>query len=264
WKLPIPAETVEVHDVSRVQNLFVGYEPADTHDYLWTSAHGGTEYTLLSGNGNELVAVNIRLKYHVGDLMAYRTRYNDPEALLSSRAYTVLMERTMSSNLDTVLSVNRETLANEILSDLNRYSREMQIGIVVGEVIIESIHPPMEVATVYQNVVNAAIQKSTLLSQAQAYADETANKAKERKATDVSAALAAQISRVAQARSAARTFSASCEAYLQSPDSYALRRLTAAYENIIKGSKLYVFSPKMEKEMERFLLQNGQAVTVVE
>lgn len=264
WKLPVPVETVEIHDVRRVQNLFIGYEPAHNNNYLWTSQHGGTEYTLLSGNGNELVAVNIRLNYHIGDLPAYRTRYNDPAALLSARAYAVLMERTMSSNLDTVLNVNRETLANEILNELNRYSEERQIGLVVGEVIIENIHPPVEVASVYQNVVNAAIQKSTLLSQARAYADERINQAQEQKASDVNAALAVQISRVAQAQSAAQTFLASCEAYLQSPESYTLRKLTNAYENITRGAKLYVFSPKMKMEMERFLLQNGQTVTIVE
>ena len=57
--LPYPFDKVELYDTERVSELVVGYETPEKSDLLWTESHGGTEYKLLLGNGNELVSVNL-------------------------------------------------------------------------------------------------------------------------------------------------------------------------------------------------------------
>jgi len=245
--------------VARMKSMHVGYTPAEEAvDYLWTSEHGGEEYTLLLGNGNELVAVNMRLNYVIDDLMDYRTHFENPESMLSSRAYAVMMERTIVSDLDTVLSVDRSSLADAVKDELNDFCVEMQLGLAVKNVIIENIHPPVELAEVYQNVINASIQKTTLASAAQAYASETVGAAQRQQTTDVAAAEKKRTERLAVAGSEAEVFAASCEEYAASADSYTLYKITNAYQQLIPGARMYVFSPGTKDKMDRFLLRNGQ------
>lgn len=262
-KFPAPIDKVEIVDVARMRNMYVGYTPAESDNYLWTSEHGGEEYTLLLGNGNELVAVNMRLNYTVDDLMDFRTRYSDPEAMLSSRAYAVMMEHTVNSDLNTVLSVDRGDLSNDVRDALNAYSAEQHLGIHVAEVIIENIHPPVEVAETYQNVVNAAIKQATLTAAADSYAAQTLSAAEQNQTAAVAAAVKDQTEKLAKASSESLVFTAACEAYRQSPDSYALWKLTKAYQQLIAGARLYVFSPETKDEMNRFLLMNGQNTVLV-
>ena len=65
FKLPWPIEKAEIYEVQRVQNMTIGYESNDTMDNMWTESHSVEEYKLLTGNGNELVSVNIKLIYKI-------------------------------------------------------------------------------------------------------------------------------------------------------------------------------------------------------
>ncbi len=264
FKLPWPMDVAEIENVARMRSMYVGYAPSESeNNYLWTSEHGGEEYTLLLGDGNELVAVNMRLNYSVDDLMDYRTRYSDPEAMLNSRAYAVMMEHTVNSDLNTVLSVDRGDLSNDVRAALNAYSKEQRLGLQVAEVIIESIHPPVEVAKTYQNVVNAGIKQATLTAAAESYAAQTLSAAQQNQTVIVAAAVKDQTEKLAKASSESLVFTAACEAYRQSPASYTLWKLTKAYQQLISGARLYVFSPKTKNEMNRFLLMNGQNTVLI-
>ena len=172
FKLPWPIEKAEIYEVERVQNMTIGYESNDTMDNMWTESHSVEEYKLLTGNGNELVSVNIKLIYKIDDLYTYLTKSANSEAILSSKAYEFMMNTTNSTDLDTILSVDRTGLSKELLSALNEFTKEYKVGISVEEVIIESIHPPVELSSVYQSVVSADVNKTTTITNAQAAAEK--------------------------------------------------------------------------------------------
>ncbi|MBQ6935736.1 MAG: hypothetical protein IJN49_04220, partial [Clostridia bacterium] len=170
FKLPWPIEKAEIYEVKRVQNMTIGYESNDTLDNMWTESHSVEEYKLLTGNGNELVSVNIKLVYKIDDLYTYLTKSASPESLLSSKAYEFMMNKTNSTNLDTILSVDRIGLSKELLKALNGYTKENAVGLKVEEVIVESIHPPVELSDVYQSVVSADVKKTTAITNAESEA----------------------------------------------------------------------------------------------
>ncbi|MDR1622295.1 MAG: hypothetical protein LBS00_07975 [Synergistaceae bacterium] len=122
FKLPWPVDRVDIYDVSRVRNMQIGYIPSSSRDYLWNSAHGGKEYTLLSGGGNEMIAVNLQVSYRIRNLYDYATRYANPENLLSSKVYEMMMQKTMSSDLNTMLSVDRKELSEALTEELSQYA----------------------------------------------------------------------------------------------------------------------------------------------
>ena len=250
FKLPWPIDRVDIHDVSRVKNMQIGYIPSASRDYLWNSTHGGEEYALLLGNGSEMIAVNMRVSYRIFDLHGYVTRHADPEGLLSSKVYEMMMQKTMSSDLNTMLSVDSKGMSEELTEELSEYASIL--GLYVNEVTIESIHPPIDLAYVYHCVVGASIQKETLIAQAEADAEKTQNGALQKKEQAILAAAARQTERISLAQRDMEVYENAFLACEVSPECYKLRKTTDTHQRIIQERRLYVFSHNAAKNAHRY------------
>lgn len=262
FKLPWPIEKAEIYEVERVQNMTIGYESNDTMDNMWTESHSVEEYKLLTGNGNELVSVNIKLIYKIDDLYTYLTKSANPEAILSSKAYEFMMNKTNSTDLDTILSVDRTGLSKELLSALNEFTKEYKVGISVEEVIIESIHPPVELSSVYQSVVSADVNKTTTITNAQAAAEKIILDAEKGAKTVVITAKENQAKKVSDATQEMTVYKAALEAYRQRPAAFRLSKYVDTYEKVIAGNKVYVFSPNVEADLSQYIINSsGKALS---
>lgn len=262
FKLPWPIEKAEIYEVERVQNMTIGYESNDTMDNMWTESHSVEEYKLLTGNGNELVSVNIKLIYKIDDLYTYLTKSANPEAILSSKAYEFMMNKTNSTDLDTILSVDRTGLSKELLSALNEFTKEYKVGISIEEVIIESIHPPVELSSVYQSVVSADVNKTTTITNAQAAAEKIILDAEKGAKTVVITAKENQAKKVSDATQEMTVYKAALEAYRQRPAAFKLSKYVDTYEKVIAGNKVYVFSPNVEADLSQYIINSsGKALS---
>jgi membrane protease subunit HflK len=264
FKLPWPIDRVDIYDVSRARNLQIGYAPSDSRDYLWISQHGGEEYSLLLDNGNELIAVNLRVSYTISDLLGYVTRYASPESLLSSKVYEMMMKKTMSSDLNTVLSVDRKRLSDELTADLSEYADELGMGVHVNEVMIANIHPAVDVAEVYQEVVSAAIRKETLIMTAAGDAERAINESLQQSSSAVSAAAARRAEKTALASKDMTVYEGEFFAYGLSPACYRFLKTTDKYQAAIKRGRVYVFAPgTLSEDPDRYLVTNGLSQILV-
>ncbi|MDR1629171.1 MAG: hypothetical protein LBS36_03025 [Oscillospiraceae bacterium] len=266
FKAPWPIDKAELFEVERVSAMTVGYEATDGKDYLWTQSHGGEEYTLLLGGGNELVAVNVKLMYVIDDLYAYVTRAADAESILNAKAYEIMMEKTISTNLDTFLSVDRSGLAESLKESLAVFCDESKIGLRVDEVVIESIHPPVDIADTYQAVVSAGVQKVTKITEAGASALEKTAGAQKEAQTAIIGAQAKQLEKVAGADYEMAVYRAALEAYRTSPGAFKLYKYLSTYEKIIGENKVYVFFPNASADLSDYIINrsDNQTVTVIE
>ncbi len=167
--LPWPLDRVEVYDTATVNGMTIGYVSEGDADNLWTEAHGTEEYRLLLGGGNELVSVNLRILYRIGDLRAYLTSTASPELLMSSAAYELVTLHTIELDLNTMLSTDREQFAAAFKEKLAARIAPYQTGIEITDIVLESIHPPVEVADVYQALISADIQAERILLNAKSY-----------------------------------------------------------------------------------------------
>lgn len=269
-KLPWPVEKAEIYEVDRVQNMTIGYESNDTMDNMWTESHSVEEYKLLTGNGNELVSVNIKLIYKIDDLYTYLTESSNPEAILSSKAYEFMMNKTNSTDLDTILSVDRTGLSKELLSALNEFTKEYKVGLSVEEVIIESIHPPVELSSVYQSVVSADVKKTTTITNAEAEAEKLILNAEKEAKTVVVTAKENQSTKVSDATKEMTVYKAAFEEYRKRPAAFKLSKYVDTYEKVIAGNKVYVFSPNIDSELSQYIINStgkplsSEQTTVIE
>lgn len=263
-KLPYPIQSVEYFDTERIMSMYVGQTSQDLNtDFLWDNAHAGCEEAMLLGNGNELCAVNMRLNYKINDVEDYRKNYKASDSLLSARAYECLLERTISTDLDTLLSVDREAFAISIQAELNEFSSQKALGLEVVDVIIENIHPAIDAVPTYQKVINASIDRNSYKLQAQGYRTEKISAAVTYKESEVNKAIANQKTRLAEATQTVSVFLASAESWQANPESVEFMKTLNAYKHLIKDSKLYVFSPNTIAESDKFLLRtDSRSITV--
>jgi len=260
FKFPWPIDKAEIYDVHRVSSMQIGYESSGSGNFLWGKAHDGGEYMLLLGNGNEMAAVNIKLLYVISDLYAYIKTCTNPQAVLSAAAYNALMSRTVNTTLDSFLNVDRNSLSESVLEELSQFCASENLGFSVVQVIVESIHPPVDLANVYQNVVSASVDKTTKITRAYSYAQAKVIEAAKLSKFAIDGARAMQHDRVSDAQKEAAVLNASTEAYRISGGSFELSKQLDVYEKIIKNNKVYAFSRGAESSISKFII--GKVNTV--
>ena len=264
FKLPYPIDKAELYDVHRIKSVTVGYESSGSDDNLWNGTHASEEYKLLTGDGNELVSANLKLNYRISDLTQYIKTSSEPERILTAFAYEAVLTHTAFTNLDTLMSVDRTGLSAALKDEINGRLVEAEIGITVEEVVLESIHPPVEIADVYQSVVSAAVKKTTLITNAEKEAASTTTNAEKIAKTAVTDANARQVEKTAAAQYDAAVFDAADEAYRAHPESFKLSKYLDTFVTVVNGKRVYVFSPSAESSMNDFILNRagGSVVTV--
>ncbi len=246
--LPYPFDKVELYDTERVNELVVGYDTAEKSDLLWTEAHGGTEYKLLLGNGNELVSVNLRIKYKISDLRKYVTNAAQAEKILNAKAYSVVTDITVRTTLDALLAEDRAALSQKIEDELAAYLTASDCGLAVVDAILESFHPPVEVSTIYQQVVSAELLAQAKKDTAEGLAASAITFAENKSNILVIQANIRQQDRVAAARAAVAEFMAMKEAYAENPDAFCYYKYLNALSEVYKGQRLYIISDGIDQK----------------
>ena len=232
--LPYPIEKTQIYDTETVNKMTVGYRSTENTHNVWTEAHGDSEYKLLLGSGNELVSINLRIEYKISDLKSYVRGAADPAKLLEAKAYHLVTERTINSDLDTILAANRESFAKEFREALAAENAALGTGLEIVNVIMESIHLPVEVAKVYQDFIGAEIEAERIILNAEADAAVTIAEAETLYRQHLNDARIKHYDRIAAARTEIAEFIAAVDASNAYPEEYAyykyLDALGTAYE----------------------------------
>ena len=79
------------------------------------------------------------------------------EALLEATGYEIVTARTIVTDIDTLLASDRVEFSHTFKEELVRRIEHYDAGVEVTNVVLESIHPPVNVADVYQELISAEI-----------------------------------------------------------------------------------------------------------
>ncbi len=255
--LPYPLSKVDVYDTGKIRETVVGYDSQKKGNILWNESHGGTEYKLLLGEGNQLVSVNIRVQYRIDDLYEYVTAASDPEKILNAEAYWVVTDLTIGTTLDRIISDDRDELSENMEKKLGEYLDTASLGISVSDVIIESIHPPVEVSAIYQKAVSAEREAQAELDLAKGMANSTMSYANMNSNSAVQEAIIEQKEAVAAAKASVAEFLAAVEANNAYSDAYKYYKYIEALTNAFKNQRLYILGEGID---EKYIYFGGDVV----
>jgi modulator of FtsH protease HflK len=240
--------------VERVQTIQVGDEGEEAEgpeNVLWAVEHAPNEYTLLLGNGRDLITVDAAVQYRIVDARAWRYHSQNPAAALKAIAYRAVMRSTVDLTLSEALSQNVAILTGQIRAMVQKEADNLGLGVEVLGFTVVGMHPPVPVAASYEAVVSAQLEKVTSVVDAQVYRNQTVPAAESSVVTGENAARAEGAHALALASGQAWSFRALESQYRSSPQEYLFRRRLESMEKVLPERRYTVVD-------SRFLRAGGE------
>ncbi|NLF67586.1 MAG: hypothetical protein GX575_00880 [Candidatus Anammoximicrobium sp.] len=268
WKLPWPFGRVLRYPVKRVEAKPIGFisNPGRQTSYLWSKKHASEEFALVLGDGSELVALGCMVYYKIHEdrerFLDYVYRNQNPDDALEAYAYRALMEHTRGTTLMEVLTANRAQFAERLEQTLRGYAQSQRLGIDVVDVALMGLHPPVEAAADYLDVISARIDADRV--RVEALGEKAVNLEKAHEETDaaVAAARVDAARRIGQATAESSQFVAMGEAYAVAAEAFQLRLWFEAFEDILEKKRFVLVDKAIATGSGGILLdQRGQIPT---
>jgi len=174
YRLPWPFERVTRIEPDRLRSIEVGFRAIGnaTSDLTWAARHAegilrkDEETLMMTGDGN-LVEVQARVFYTIGNARQYLFGVAKAEAVLQALAESVLREVIAERPFLDLLAKGREEFQKEATARLRaRLNHEYQLGIELHSVAFQDLHPPQQVVDAYYAVTRSLSQREQMLVEA--------------------------------------------------------------------------------------------------
>lgn len=277
WIGPWPFGRAEKYPTYKIQNFPVGFdqEITGTGDFVWSRGHrrqatifsvGGDgierrttgilsdpEFLFLLGNGTELVAVNIIVTYKIDDVLAYALNFQNPEGALSGWLYQLILQQIVATNIDTLLEEN-QAFVRKLATDIDEISQKRRLGLQVINIDLVGIHPPVDIADAYQNVVSARINRQTELNTAYADQQWRIPNAEIFRDNLSSRETIASIEKINLATRESLVFAAQSASYQIEPTSFKEVKWLTSLEQALNEKTIYIIDEKLNNDKSELWL----------
>lgn len=170
---PRPISRINRIDTDSIRWMRLGYVTKERTDIiLWTKAHYLKEYSVLTGDG-AIVELAANLHYRVVDAGAYLYSAIEPESQLELMSYETLCRLAAQHSLFDILAYGRKKFEQTVTESIQSLADAANLGIEVVQICFLDVHPPMEVAPAFEDVVSAQEDLETYIEQARGYYKET-------------------------------------------------------------------------------------------
>jgi regulator of protease activity HflC (stomatin/prohibitin superfamily) len=248
---PWPIDRVFRISVKRVQALTVGHEGEEEggpENVLWARQHAENEYTLLLGNGRDLITIDAAVQYRITDPRAWRYHVQNPADALRAIAYRVVMRSTVNRTLADALSENVVTLTGSMGRMVQQEANALGLGVEVVGFTVGGMHPPVPVAGDYEAVVSAELGKVTAVVNAQAFRNESVPAAEAAALVGQNTARAEGAETLARGAGEAWSFRTLESQYHAAPEEYFFRRRLETLEKNLAGRSFVVVDSRIQRD----------------
>ena len=186
FKLPYPFSTIKTFPIGEVQSFTLGqqnnFEFKAPEVLLWTKSHVSHETQFLLPEGNSgingeseaisLLSAEIPVHYLVTDLYKYLYNFSDGKDVLKKTSQAVLVHYFAKTDFFKFLGFDRFKGADELKQSIQQQANALDLGIKIVSVSFVSVHPPVAVGAVFQQVSAAKEERATMIESAYAYQAE--------------------------------------------------------------------------------------------
>jgi regulator of protease activity HflC (stomatin/prohibitin superfamily) len=248
---PWPVDRVYRVPVQRVQSLEVGHpgeEGGGPENVLWSVEHAPNEYTLVLGNGRDLITIDAAVQFRIVDARAWRYHCQNPADALRALALRAVMRNTVDRTLADALSENVARVTAQMRTMVQRDADALGLGVEILGFTVGGMHPPVPVAPAYEAVVSAGISKGTAVVNADAYRNQTLPEAEAAALANENAARGDSAQALARAAGEAWSFRALESQYRAAPAEYFFRRRLETLENRLAGRGFTVVDSRIIRD----------------
>ncbi len=281
-KFPWPIDYIRTFPVEQVQAIDIGFErmpenerpktteQRDRSPILWTVEHWKNEYpfmvavaqdrpdqTLQAGltvttsdrsgyNIFDMLVVPLTVHYRIADVVKYgygpRQAYADPQDLLRCICANEALQYCAQNDIESLMGPGRDQTTQTLKKAIQAQVDHYQLGVEIVFAGLETIHPPVEVAKAFEDVVAALQQKQVLVLSAKGQADRIVNAALGQSATIQAEAQSYRYERAKLAHADAQRFAQQQQAFQKGKDVYLWREFLTVLDDTLPAMRKYVMA----------------------
>ncbi len=196
---------------------------------------------LMLTEDENIVDVAMAAQYVVADPKAYELNVRDPDGSLSNAAESALRHVVGSSEMHSILTEGRETLAIQVKERLQRYMTDYNTGISITQVNIKNAQAPSQVQDAFDDVIKAREDEQRVKNEAQSYANGVVPEARGKAQRMLEEASAYREQVVSKAEGESKRFTALLTEYEKAPEVTRERLyLDTMQEVLAKNAKVLI------------------------
>lgn len=230
---PWPFERVALVPTGAVQEFSLGFERDIGGPILWAEKHFEGEKNLLVGTGEELLTVNVPIYFRISDPVAWLHHTADAPAALAHLAERHLLALTAAHESFRLMTTERDETAANLRTRLQAEVDALRLGLEIVFVGLKDIHPPVAVASAYQDVISAEEEKEAHIYLGRQYAADQMPRAQEEATRVLTAARAAAAAKLATATGEASRFTSLEAAHRAAPAVFRQRLKFETLEEVL-------------------------------
>lgn len=227
----------------RTQTNFQGEEP---EVYLWEFMHTDGRYVKNTNEsigltGDEYLAdVNFLCYYKILDPTTYALKTENAHEILRSIFVHKVHAELNRHQLDSLLTVQRGLVQENLLKSMQDAVRELPLGVEVSIVYMREAHPPIDVVSSYRSVVSSQEEQQRMIHDAHSYKNATIPLSQGKAESIIAKAEASSVEKIYAAMGKAESFQARQEAFDLFEAVQKKRLWWSAVESALAGKQIVV------------------------
>ena len=263
-KLPWPVDRAYRYPTEQIQTLDVGFSPGSDplagNTVLWTVPHTKEENFLVANRFStraqttatadssgetppvpvSLLTVSIPVQFRITNLVDWVYDNQQPTKLLEQISYREVVRYLVSADLNEIMSVRREEVAQTIHDRIQAEADRHHLGASIIFVGLQDIHPPVKVAPDYERYVSVNHTTNAEIRTVEAEAIIKRYSAQIEKTRIIAVANSDRQSMVTNAVAQAELFTNQMPAFLASPSVYMQRGKLETFAQALANTRIYV------------------------
>jgi membrane protease subunit HflK len=164
WRLPYPFESHETVNVGQVRSVEIGRNNV-------VRLANVKDASMLTHDA-DIVDVRFALQYQIRKPTDYLFRSADPDQSVTQAAQAAVREIVGSRSTNDILYQDREAIRAQLTEAIQHSLDESHTGLAVTGVTIQSVQPPDQVQSAFDDAAKARQDRERAKRDAQAYANE--------------------------------------------------------------------------------------------
>ncbi len=263
YHLPWPIESVQTPQVTRINNVNIGFRPDARSN---TGRDIPEESQMLTGDEN-IIDISFTVFWRIRNVGEFlfntRTgdRSSDPESMVKSVAESGIREVMGRTEIQPALGEARAQIEQQVQALTQQVLDSYHAGIEVTQVQLQRVDPPAAVIEAFRDVQRATTDRERSRNEAEGYRNDLIPRARGEAQQVIQAAQADRDSRIARARGEAQRFTSVLQAYQSARDITMRRMYLETMEEIFRRNNAVVIDDHLQNVLPFMSLGgSGRAV----
>ena len=217
YHLPWPIESVEVPEVTRQNQINIGYGQVTDNNGQTSTEDIPEESLMLTGDEN-IIDVNFTVFWVIKDAGDYLFKVDNPDQAIKAVAESAMRQVVGQNQIERILTQDREPVQIQVRELMQKTLDQYGAGVTVTRVQMQKVDPPTEVIAAYRDVQAARTDQDRMRNEAEAYANKIIPEARGQAARVVQEAQGYKQKAIAEASGEAKQFTSVYEEYRKAPD----------------------------------------------